>query len=136
MRLWFEKVPRLPRVPRAVALALSAWGLYVVGGIALGATLGRPLDTCLFYAATGRPCPGCGGTRAVLSLVQGRWIEAWQYNPLITAVILILGAGLALRALTGRLLRVEGSTREGIAFLVLLGLAVLANWAWLLRTLA
>lgn len=136
MRIRIEKVPRLPQVPREVLVAVGIWGLYVLGGVILGSLRGRPVETCLFHATTGRPCPGCGSTRAVLSLVQGHWIEAWRYNPLVATVTLGLAAIVLLRLLTARFPRIELSGREGAAFLVLLAAAVLANWAWLLRTLA
>lgn len=36
---------------------------------------------CLFHALTDIPCPGCGMTRACLSLTQGEFATAWQYHP-------------------------------------------------------
>ncbi len=36
---------------------------------------------CPFHALTAIPCPGCGMTRACLSLTQGEFAAAWQYHP-------------------------------------------------------
>lgn len=38
---------------------------------------------CLFHVVTGAYCPGCGGTRAFLALLQGRVIDSIRLNPLI-----------------------------------------------------
>lgn len=35
---------------------------------------------CAFYRQTGLYCPGCGGTRAALLLVQGRIFDSLQHN--------------------------------------------------------
>lgn len=42
--------------------------------------LGLP---CMFHTITGLYCPGCGGTRAVKSLLQGDLRMSVQYHPLI-----------------------------------------------------
>jgi hypothetical protein len=36
---------------------------------------------CPFHALTGIPCPGCGMTRAIVSLIGGNISEAFLYNP-------------------------------------------------------
>ena len=38
---------------------------------------------CLFRGTFGFPCPGCGMTRAGLSLAQGEWMLAYFYHPLV-----------------------------------------------------
>ncbi len=44
----------------------------------LGATLP---ELCGFHRLTGWNCPGCGLTHSVMSISQGKWIEAWNWNP-------------------------------------------------------
>ncbi len=39
--------------------------------------------TCVFQHLLGIPCPGCGMTRALLSLLRLDFAAAWDYNPLI-----------------------------------------------------
>ena len=36
---------------------------------------------CTFKRLAGVPCPGCGMTRSVLSIVDGRWGEAARFHP-------------------------------------------------------
>ncbi len=41
-----------------------------------------PFSICLLKLLAGRPCPGCGMTRAFLYLGHGRIAEALSLNPL------------------------------------------------------
>jgi uncharacterized protein DUF2752 len=45
---------------------------------------------CGFHRLTGRPCPLCGMTRALVCLTKGDWISAVQFNPLSPLVLGIL----------------------------------------------
>jgi hypothetical protein len=47
---------------------------------------------CLFKRVTGIPCPSCGSTRSVLSILKGDFVEALLWNPfgLIIMAILVL----------------------------------------------
>lgn len=38
---------------------------------------------CLFRLLTGLYCPGCGGTRALVYLAQGRLLKSVVYHPLV-----------------------------------------------------
>ena len=87
------------------ALALSAMGL---AGIVLRAF---PPETAVFYPAcpfhqwTGLLCPGCGATRALAALAQGRFAEALHCNGLAVAAFGVCAAWLAVayvRAIRGR----------------------------------
>ena len=46
------------------------------------------LIPCVFHTVTDVPCPGCGMTRACLSITHGQFTDAWRYHPLS---FLILG---------------------------------------------
>ncbi|HEY8849503.1 MAG TPA: DUF2752 domain-containing protein, partial [Thermoanaerobaculia bacterium] len=43
-------------------------------------------DVCLIKRVTGRPCWGCGMTRAIASLLRGRFRQAFRYNPRVVIV--------------------------------------------------
>ena len=42
---------------------------------------------CFFHALTGFECPGCGTSRALHSLVHGKIIAAFSYNPILFLAI-------------------------------------------------
>lgn len=48
-----------------------------------------PILKCQLREEVGLYCPGCGGTRAVLSLLQGKIIESIKYNPIIVYAIAV-----------------------------------------------
>lgn len=41
------------------------------------------LNPCIFHKLTGLYCPGCGGTRATLSLLQGHALISFLYHPIV-----------------------------------------------------
>lgn len=38
---------------------------------------------CIFFERTGLYCPGCGGTRAVISLLRGKVVQSFLYHPFV-----------------------------------------------------
>jgi len=81
---------------------------------------GAPFSFCPFRAATGLPCPGCGMTRAMLSLGQGKLLDAVDFNPFSVPLL----AGMLLFALTGAIpLRRHHAAAARVALV-----AVLAVW--------
>lgn len=48
-----------------------------------------PFLECQLREEIGLYCPGCGGTRAVLSLLQGNIIESIKYNPIVVYAIVV-----------------------------------------------
>lgn len=115
----------------------ALWLGVSVASAALGATwfaLGMPRPQCPLHAYTGVPCPGCGTTRAVQSLLAGDWNAALLLNPLACAMLtaVVLFDLYALIVLVGRLPRWRPSGR--LPPLIRTGtLAALAlNWLWLM----
>ena len=49
----------------------------------------RP-SICLIRQVTGRPCPGCGMTRAISCVFHANFIGAWRYNKLVVLVFPLL----------------------------------------------
>ena len=47
---------------------------------------------CPFLALTGKPCPGCGGLRAVNDLTRGDFVGAISSNILVVMLVVTLGA--------------------------------------------
>ena len=45
---------------------------------------------CLIKRFFGVECWGCGITRAIFSLLYGRFVEAWSYNHLVVVVFPLL----------------------------------------------
>jgi hypothetical protein len=122
--------PRVPRVPWwSVALVLG-WGAFLVAKAWLDQRGAAPFVLCQFHRVTGRPCPTCGSTRAVLAFARGEPLEALAWNPLVALGLAAIGAWLAFRALTGTRLVLD-SDRGGRILLWTTGLLALAlNWAW------
>jgi hypothetical protein len=106
--------------------------------------LSKPSDNtegvglCFIKHATHIPCPSCGSTRSVLSLMEGDLVDALRINPLgivIALILIIAPMWLALDLFTKRnSLFVYYQKAEELlkspfiaAPLVLL---VFANWVW------
>ncbi len=127
------RVPRLPDLPRSAVIALAA----VVAVVGLNELLGRwsgagGVTLCAVQRLTNRPCPGCGGTRAVVALLSGDIGAALQLNPLVCVLAAVAVALLVLRLGFGRALRLGLTPRDRVFALAGLLLAVAANWAYLL----
>ena len=65
--------------PVAAAVALGAATVYTYARSPFEA---GAFPVCLFYAGTGLYCPGCGGLRAVHTLLHGDALGALQLNAL------------------------------------------------------
>lgn len=63
--------------------------LLVLAENLLGISFGILWPPCLFHVLTGYYCPGCGGTRAFLSLLHGKLLDSLKYHPVV-----LYGAGL------------------------------------------
>lgn len=74
---------RLTASALGLVAAAGAWVLYTFPP---GAVSFYP--PCIFHAATGLLCPGCGTTRALHQLLHGNVAEAFRLNPFLFAVML------------------------------------------------
>jgi hypothetical protein len=94
-----------------------------------------PILVCVFRAVTGVPCLTCGATRALGELAAGDLSGALAMNPLATlAAFALVPWGLGdLAAMTrGRALSLEIAPPAARALRILVVVAVLANWAYLI----
>lgn len=110
-------------------------------GLLLNETLnGSPVqEVCLLKKTTGYPCPSCGTSRSVMSLLQHQnWWQAAQWNPMgyvVAALMLVLPPWLIFDVVIGR--QSLFITYRKIEFWLkkpwLAGpliVLVLANWIW------
>jgi hypothetical protein len=93
---------------------------------------GHTETLCWFHTITGVPCPTCGSTRAVFSLVHGDVAAALAHNPLLVLLMMMGLIGLFVRAITGvwpKMISNVLSDRK-LAMIVLGALAM--NWMYLI----
>jgi len=92
----------------------------------------QSLQLCTFKDISGIPCPACGFSRGMLSLLQGNVLQAWLYNPLLFSVLGLFFILTAVRLLFGRQLQLKPQPGERpLAWIGAIGL-VLANWVYII----
>lgn len=89
-RPWFA-----PLLAQTVLCRVLLAAVLVLGA---GHVMGISLWPCFFASVTGLPCPGCGMTRAVTSLLRGEWGKAMAFHPFAPG-FLVMAALLAMAAL-------------------------------------
>ncbi len=91
----------------------------IMSGISL---LGHGI--CPSKELVGLPCPGCGLTRSILLILQGKFAESWQLQPfgyawLVLAVIFILDR---------YILETRQKLWVGLLVVICIGMAALYGW--------
>ena len=72
-------------------LAVSAVSCVVIP-LYFGVILKRfEMPPCVFSTYLRTYCPGCGGTRAVESLLHGRILESVWYHPIVLYTVIVFG---------------------------------------------
>ena len=140
-------MPRLddrPQAPvaRRSALASRLAGPLAAAGVGLAGMAvllrvdphsGIPfLPPCPLHALTGIDCPGCGATRATWDLLHGDVARAWSENAMIFLFLPLLVIGWVLWLMSEIRDRpiMRFPLRAAIAFLVLMGIWMLARNIW------
>lgn len=114
-----------------MALVLFWGGLVVLmSGSFLGGADAVPL--CNFRRVTGIPCPGCGGTRGVRAIVDGRPEHAFDLNPLLFIGLTLAGALFLRRLATGTRVAITLTARDRRAAWIVGGALLLAGWAYVI----
>lgn len=129
MRLRLERTAtRFPGGRGPVLILLFSLSGYV----ALHLLLEAGLKLCWFHALTGVNCPTCGLSRAFLSLIQGRFLQAFLSNPFMLLFSLGVFLQLFSTAAFKRRLVLEANARERKLLLIFFLALFLLNWAWLI----
>ena len=132
MKFEVVHVCRRPQWPLWAVLIVLVW--LALGGAAvwLSSHHDRPVTLCLIKRVTSLPCPTCGFTRGVLSLLSGEPGQWWLYNPLLFSVLALFIAVTGIRILFARGLRIRlTGTERAIAWL-LSAILFAANWAYVI----
>ena len=132
------RIEHRAREQRGQPLGALVGGLMVASAAlaALWLRLGLPLPQCRLREFTGIPCPTCGSSRLVESLLSGRIFEAAAMNPLIFAG-LTAGVSSAVISTARRVFglptwRLVLTQWERRALVLLSVAAVLASWAYII----
>ena len=102
--------------------------------LVLGAAYFQLPIGCPFKMLTGIPCPGCGGTRALIALLHGHLIEAIMTNPL--SIVVIIFALIAPIWLFIDCYRDTDSLKRVMMnkwptwVIVIMAIIIIANWIW------
>jgi len=132
MKIRLVRTPRLPRWPRWAVVVALVWAIFAWAAVVLSRHVDALQPLCPFKRLTGLPCPTCGMTRGALCLLHGDVLAAVAFNPLVFVAGALASAWLMVRVLFGRSIRLHFAAAErGIAW-VLAGLALAANWAYVI----
>ena len=124
----------MPRVDRRLSVpwwAAAIVATWLAGIVTFEALTPGELSLCHFKQVTGLPCPTCGTTRAVKSIATGRLMMGFAFNPMMVTALALGFAWLALRVGFGRNVVLVLTRNQRRAAWTLVGMAVLANWAYL-----
>jgi len=96
------------------------------------------VDVCLIKKATSIPCPSCGSTRSINSILQGNFIEALLWNPfgffilaiMVSLPLLLLFDITSKKDLTFQIYQRFETTFKQKKIAIPAFLLVIGNWAW------
>ena len=89
---------------------------------------------CSTRVLTGIDCPGCGLTRAFISISHGRFFEAWQFNPASFAVYAFVAAQIPWHSIQlWRIARRRRPLESNLVYLAPIGLVVVMMVNWLIK---
>jgi hypothetical protein len=132
MKIELVHVTRRPPWPLWAVLLVLIW-------LGLGAILvwmsihfERPVQLCLIKRLTGFACPTCGFTRGALSLLHGRIIQAWLYNPLLYTFLSIFFGVTAVRIIFARSFRINLTGNERLFAWLIAIVLFFTNWVYVL----
>lgn len=98
----------------------------------------KSVEVCLIKYATNIPCPSCGTTRSMISLIKGNFIKALNLNPigyLVTLIMLVVPIWIiadiikSTRTLFNFYLKTETFLKKSKIAIPLI-ILVIINWIW------
>ncbi len=113
---------------RLFLIGLGAVGLYTAASEISAEAVS--LIPCIFHSLTELACPGCGMTRACISLVQGQFYAAWCYHPFS---FLIVGLAIAAAFFPMQLKIAWNRCSLASQNLIVIGGIILCLSIWLIR---
>jgi len=132
MKIKVVQVCRRPPWPLWAVLIVLGWMGLGAAAVLLIAHLDRPVVLCLIKRCTGIPCPTCGFTRGLLSLLNGNITQAWSYNPLLFSVLILFFTAATARIILARSLRVYLTNTERKIVWILSFILLFANWVYVI----
>lgn len=115
-------------------IATVLWFLSVCAFTWLNLQNGTQHTICPLKNLLDVACPGCGGTRATLALAKGHISQAFAFNPL-TSALLLLSPAILFAGYRNYRRKPDERWRPGRAFWMIATILVLANWGFVLRNL-
>lgn len=118
------------KATRWTLTGLSAY--LVIMAIISAISLYTPLviRTCMFKNLTGKPCGGCGSTRMVFKVLEGKPAEAFLLNPFMFVLILVGVNLLLLKFLFKQKVCITAGARVQNGIWIGLACAFFANWIY------
>lgn len=126
------------RLYAMLLIACVAGYIWLYYSITSNVTENKSLDICLIKIATNIPCPSCGSTRSVVSLIKGNFVKAFKLNPigyiiafimLITPIWIIVDIILRKNSLYVCYQKTEHEIKKP-KYAIPLTLLVIINWVW------
>lgn len=86
-----EERIRLERNFYIIGLCLPCVGamLFMLISLIPSEMLAKLASPCVFHVVTGLYCPGCGGTRALMALLEGKVLLSICYHPVVAYCVVL-----------------------------------------------
>ncbi len=133
MKIELKKTSRLPQWSIAIVACGVAY-LATVASIEL--FVENPHDglvLCPFKRLTSLPCPTCGATRSVLSLLSGDLATAFLYNPMVFVVGGLLVSTVVIHITAARRISLGLTTIQRRLCWAIVAACTIANWAYVIN---
>lgn len=130
MKVSIVDVSRRPPWPSWAIWIVLVWSGLGSGAVWLSFHYSRDVQLCLIRNLTGIPCPTCGFTRGMLSLLNGQIFYAWLYNPLLFSIFGVFFVLVACRIIFARSIRISLTKSERYAAWAVAAVLVISNWTY------